>query len=158
MASYSCVSGFGLSGGDATRTCEGDGSSPTGVWSGVVPSCGGMHSIGNIFLCIEMYIFSKTAITCTSLNLINNGLITFSPDTTSPFNYGTTATHSCNQGFYLVGNIARNCVGDGSGLIGTWSGSAPVCAGECAYRLLHKKIKTQISTHSCYVSSTLWSW
>ena len=41
MASYRCVSGFGLSRGDATRTCEGDGSSPTGVWSGVVPSCGG---------------------------------------------------------------------------------------------------------------------
>ena len=41
MASYSCVSGFGMSGGDATRTCGGDGSSPSGVWSGVAPSCGG---------------------------------------------------------------------------------------------------------------------
>ena len=41
MASYSCVSGFGLSGGDATRTCGGDGSSPTGVWTGVASSCGG---------------------------------------------------------------------------------------------------------------------
>ena len=81
---------------------------------------------------IETHILSKSAITCTSLNLINNGLITFSPDTTSPFDFGTTASYSCNQGSYLVGNVARTCGGDGSGVAGTWSGSTPVCAGEHA--------------------------
>ena len=39
MATYSCNPGFGLSGGDSTRTCGGDGSSPTGVWSGTPPTC-----------------------------------------------------------------------------------------------------------------------
>ena len=42
VATYSCDEGFGLSGGDVTRTCEGDGSSPNGDWSGVTPSCEGI--------------------------------------------------------------------------------------------------------------------
>ena len=42
VATYSCGEGFGLSGGDVTRTCEGDGSSPNGAWSGVTPSCEGI--------------------------------------------------------------------------------------------------------------------
>ena len=40
---YSCESGFGLSGGDTTRICEGDGSSPTGMWSGVDLNCQGKN-------------------------------------------------------------------------------------------------------------------
>ena len=41
-ATYSCDSGFGLSGGDAVRTCDGGGSSPNGVWDGAAPTCEGM--------------------------------------------------------------------------------------------------------------------
>ena len=40
-ARYTCVSGFGLNGGDMIRTCERDGSSPTGRWSGGAPRCTG---------------------------------------------------------------------------------------------------------------------
>ena len=47
-AEYRCETGFGLSGGDSARICEGDGSSPTGVWSGDAPSCEGMQ-------CAESY-------------------------------------------------------------------------------------------------------
>ena len=38
-ATYSCNPGFGLSVGDSTRTCGGDGSSPTGTWSGGSLTC-----------------------------------------------------------------------------------------------------------------------
>ena len=43
IAEYRCEPGFGLSRGDPVRICEGDGSSPTGVWSGVAPRCEGLH-------------------------------------------------------------------------------------------------------------------
>ena len=64
-----------------------------------------------------------------SLNSITNGDVTYSPDTTSPFSFGTTAAYSCNEGFYLEGSGSRNCTGDGSRVEGVWSGSTPVCAG-----------------------------
>ncbi len=40
-ARYSCNIGFGLSGGDEMLSCGGDGSSPNGEWSGVIPTCDG---------------------------------------------------------------------------------------------------------------------
>ena len=39
IATYTCVNGFGLRGGDKSRVCVGDGSSPLGEWSGATPSC-----------------------------------------------------------------------------------------------------------------------
>ena len=39
-ATYICDTGFGLS-GDSMRMCRGNGSSTTGEWSGVAPSCQG---------------------------------------------------------------------------------------------------------------------
>lgn len=45
IASYSCTFdgenriGFGLEGGNETRTCVGDGSSATGDWNGIAPTC-----------------------------------------------------------------------------------------------------------------------
>lgn len=38
-ATYSCVEGYGLNGGDVMRTCEG---SPIGSWSGSAPTCEGI--------------------------------------------------------------------------------------------------------------------
>ncbi len=38
-ASYSCNTGYGLGGGDVTRSCGGDGSSTNGGWSGTPPTC-----------------------------------------------------------------------------------------------------------------------
>ena len=40
-ATYSCDVGFGLSGGEEERECEGDGFSLEGMWSGDAPTCEG---------------------------------------------------------------------------------------------------------------------
>ena len=42
-ATYSCDTGFGLSGGDRERVCGGNGSSSNGVWNGVAPNCEGNY-------------------------------------------------------------------------------------------------------------------
>ncbi len=109
-ASYTCDTGYGLS-GEGTRTCqEGDRTSANGVWSGTAPPT-----------CV--------AITCTSLSPVDNAVITYSPDTTSPFDLETSALHSCVDGFFLSGSSTRRCEGDGSSTSGMWSGSAPICTG-----------------------------
>ena len=41
MATYNCSVGFGLNGGTVVRTCEGDGSSYVGMWTGGEPVCDG---------------------------------------------------------------------------------------------------------------------
>ena len=63
--------------------------------------------------------------TCSSLDLIDNGVITYGSDITDPFDFGTTATYSCNDGFVLEGTQVRNCVLDG-----IWDGAAPLCRGK----------------------------
>ena len=70
-----------------------------------------------------------TDISCSFLNRDTNGLITYSPDTTDPFDFGTRATHSCNEGFYLDGNDTRSCTGDGLSTIGEWTLTMPTCPG-----------------------------
>ena len=131
---YSCNEGYALSGGDAVRTCQGNGFSPFGFWSGGAPSCRGMQNNSQLYFSLcYILVPLKSAITCTSLSQINNGLVTYRPDTTSPFNFGTTATYSCNENFFLQGDRTRTCGGAGSGLNGVWSGSAPVCAGIHTY-------------------------
>ncbi len=43
VAIYFCDTGYGLNGGDLTRSCGGDDSSTTGSWSGTQPTCEGGH-------------------------------------------------------------------------------------------------------------------
>ena len=47
-ATYSCDLGYGLEGGDEVRTCEMNGFSPDGVWSGMAPTC-----VGEFSFCIR---------------------------------------------------------------------------------------------------------
>ena len=57
-----------------------------------------------------------------------NGQITFSSDRTAPFEFGTTATYSCDDNHVLsVGDTVRTCVSDGSSDVGVWSGSELFC-------------------------------
>ena len=58
-----------------------------------------------------------------------NGFILFSVDTTAPFDYQTTATYGCDEGYGLSSTASvRTCVGSSQGL-GEWSGIAPTCEG-----------------------------
>ena len=55
-------------------------------------------------------------------------MIVFASDTTSDFEIGTVATHSCNTGFALVGDMTRTCIDDDQAdIVGVWSGSPPIC-------------------------------
>ncbi len=61
------------------------------------------------------------------LDLIQNGQIIYSPDTTAPFEFDTNATYSCNDGFFLEGSEQSVCDGDGSSVNGQWDASPPRC-------------------------------
>ena len=58
---------------------------------------------------------------------LTDGTIVYGSDTTDPFDFGTTATHSCNMGFSLVGGSLRTCGGDGSSINGVFDEVAPTC-------------------------------
>ena len=66
---------------------------------------------------------------CTSLPPIPNGVITYDPDTISPYIFGTTALFSCNDGYYLSESSDRTCTGSESASF--WDGSTPECLGKC---------------------------
>ena len=65
---------------------------------------------------------------CPSLSLIN-GTISYSDPT---LGVGSVATHTCDVGYALSGNLRRTCTG-------MWSDSSPSCEGICmsALRLFH---------------------
>ena len=59
-----------------------------------------------------------------------NGLISYASDMNEPFDFGTTATYTCNPGSYLNGSDTRTCDGDGLTTVGTWTGTTPNCGGK----------------------------
>ena len=70
-----------------------------------------------------------TEYTCTSLPSIPNGVITYIPTGTSPFDFGATAIYSCNAGFYISMSLISIRVCTGSGTTGFWDGVEPDCLG-----------------------------
>ena len=68
-----------------------------------------------------------TAIECPALADVMNGDIVYASDMTAPYDLGTTATHSCNSGYSLVGVKKRTCGGDGSSITGEWDRIEPTC-------------------------------
>ena len=76
------------------------------------------------------YIPISTAIHCMSLGQIENGLTLYSPDRTEPYDYGTVASHHCNDGFYAVGETKQYCRNNFTGVFGDWNGSYPACTRE----------------------------
>ena len=77
----------------------------------------------------DIFMF-HTVIMCSALSSISNGVITYNPDTSSPYDFGTTATHTCNTGFFLEGAQLRTCEEDGSlTTSGRWSATTPACSG-----------------------------
>ncbi len=69
------------------------------------------------------------AIMCSDLPPPDNGRITYSTDTTSPYDFGTVATYVCDTGFGLVGGGSRLCGGRDTSPSGSWSEAASTCEG-----------------------------
>ncbi len=75
---------------------------------------------------------SIAAIQCNPLDGIENGVITYAPDTAPNYDLGTVATYECDPGYFLDlslgGCMTRTCVNDdGLDAIGDFSGQAPRC-------------------------------
>ena len=85
-------------------------------------------------LCGSVYPIFYTVIECPELSTIDNGRISYSPDTTANFDQGTVATYTCDDRFSLVGNRERTCQADG-----TFSGTDPFCSfiRECLSQHTH---------------------
>ena len=69
--------------------------------------------------------FQYTAIKCLPLPPINNGFVTYAPDTTPNYDLGTVATYTCNNGSSMTGSETRTCVDDDG--MGVFMGNAPSC-------------------------------
>ena len=57
-ATYSCNMGYSLM-GEEVRTCRGNGSSVTGEWDGVNPTCLGKHSIWFVVVVYLILLYSN---------------------------------------------------------------------------------------------------
>ena len=68
-------------------------------------------------------------ITCAGGLTIANGALSYTPDPSPPYDYGTTARYTCNAGYTLQGQDTRTCTGDGSSTMGAFDGVAPTCVG-----------------------------
>ena len=79
---------------------------------------------------------SFSVIECEPLDVISNGVITYSADITPNYMYEleTEATYDCNEGFFLnisVGARVRTCVRvSGMEAAGVFTGQAPSCDGK----------------------------
>ncbi len=68
-----------------------------------------------------------TAVECQALAPILNGAITYGPDTIAPYDVGTVATHTCDDGsIFVAGSLNRTCLTGGR-----WSGFTPLCRRIC---------------------------
>ena len=66
---------------------------------------------------------------CMALPPLMNGQLSYATDTIAPYNFGTIATHICDTGFGIIGNVGRTCEKVGTSPVGAWSGTATTCGG-----------------------------
>ncbi len=60
---------------------------------------------------------------CSDLTAPTNGVISYSDGgSTDDRQVDSTATHSCDSGYRLVGEVVRTC-----GVGGSWNGTTPTC-------------------------------
>ena len=120
IATFICVTGYTLTGGSSTRTCESD-----GMWSGLAPTCQRKCMEWTLHCLFVECIVSHTA-NCRDLPSLTNGMIMYSDGSTGNRPFISSAVHSCNTGYTLTGGTtSRTCVSGGS-----WTGSPPTCQGE----------------------------
>ena len=61
---------------------------------------------------------------------LENGVVMYNADMMANFDLGTVATHSCDNGFVLMGSLTRTCMDDdGLDTVGVWSDNdnLPTC-------------------------------
>ncbi len=85
---------------------------------------------------------------CALLENPGNGTIVYNRNVSELVDFRTEAHHSCEEGFFLVGESIREC-GEGNGINaeGEWSGGSPACSG--MYNL------KQSLSHSIFLSSVI---
>lgn len=149
---YSCNSGYMLSGGSSTRTCQADatfsGTAPTcapvvcsgatAPLNGTVSSSSTTYPNSITYTCNSGYTltgsstqdctaagtFSGSAPTCTPVNCGAPSILngTVSAPVTT---YGATATYSCSANYSLQGSATGTCQANG-----TWT-TPPTCVYDC---------------------------
>ncbi len=71
---------------------------------------------------------------CDNLSAPLNGTVSFQADTTATFDFRTTATYACDEGFALSGgDPERTCEEGLTEGMGAWNGSAPNCSGKSRF-------------------------
>ena len=85
------------------------------------------HNMQITVIILHVMISLPTVIECPALADLTNGAVVYASDMTDPYDFGTTATYSCNSGYSLVGDEVRTCGGDGSSITGEWDLSEPTC-------------------------------
>ena len=86
--------------------------------------CVSVSGMDFVLLFVEC-IVSHT-VNCPDLPSLTNGMIMYSGGSTNSRPIDSSATHSCNTGYTLIGGTTtRVCVSGG-----IWSGSPPTCQGK----------------------------
>ncbi len=115
-ATYSCMTGYTLTGGSWTRLCL-----SRGRWSGLAPTCQGEFCNSTEFAFVDTGPTAAPPTTCSDLTNPTNGMISYNMGTTGLRPVNTVATYTCDTGYTLNGGSTRTCGSDGM-----WSGANPV--------------------------------
>ena len=103
--------------------------------------------------CLSLIAFPTCAvITCPPLPDHPYGNITYSPDNTPPYLFGTQAKYVtvCPEGLERSGgDDVKTCTGDSSSPLGQWNGTAPVCTSKIAYQYPKCTVSHNFFSFSC---------
>ncbi len=106
------------------------------------------------YILLTLVLFSvHTAVECSPLTTIANGVITYAPDTTSNYDLGTVATYTCDAGFVLDlslgGSVTRTCFDDmDNDAEGLFSGQAPACIRKFIISSIFKTVCLNLHGHA----------
>jgi len=123
IATHTCVYGYTITSGDTTRTCT-----AFNMWSGQEPTCQRMllSTAAIILICVKFIL----ELTCNVIAIPADGSVVYSPDSTAPYDFGTTVSVSCDSGFVVMGDETRACEIEISGsTTADWTGTQPLCTG-----------------------------
>ncbi len=91
----------------------------------------------NYHVLVSMSLAHFAATTCSELTPLVNGRINYFTDTTAPFDFNTVASHLCDTGYGIEGDVDRICSGDGSSPVGVWSSTTTTCGGTYSSKFVY---------------------